>query len=190
MYKHGQAMRNNQTILYKKWSGMKRRCLNKNEKAYPMYGGRGITISEEWMNYINFYNDMAPSFKKGLTIDRIDPKKGYSKENCRWLKPELQSRNRSVVKLYIHNGLSLTSREWGEILGLSEVTVRTRIEVYKWDLERALTTRKRKTLGFFKDERGSYRVEVCKNGKNIFVGRYKTKKEAKEARIKKLTELT
>lgn len=79
--------------LYGIWSGMLKRCTNPNAENYKYYGGRGISISDEWLKVENFINDMFPSFVDGLTLDRIDNNKGYSKENCRWATKTTQSQN-------------------------------------------------------------------------------------------------
>ena len=79
--------------LYQTWNGMIQRCNNKNYTKYEYYGARGITICEEWLDINNFINDMYPSYKEGLSIDRIDNNKGYSKDNCRWTDKSTQVRN-------------------------------------------------------------------------------------------------
>jgi hypothetical protein len=79
--------------FYLVWDGMKQRCLNKNHKRYDDYGGRGIGISEEWIEFINFLRDMEPEYSKAqeaypgesLQLDRIDNDMGYCRSNCRWV---------------------------------------------------------------------------------------------------------
>ena len=137
-YKHGMSG----TRPYKIWCGMKRRCYNKNEINYARYGGKGVRVSKEGLNFINFWKDMKDGYADDLQIDRIDNSKGYSLENCRWVTVKEQQRNKSNVTLYKHNGKELTSFEWDKELGLARGTVRARIKYYKWSLERALTTPK------------------------------------------------
>lgn len=81
------------TRIYRIWGAMKQRCLNKNAFAYHRYGGSGVTIEENWQVFENFYRDMGISYQEGLTLDRIDGSKGYSKENCRWATRKEQSSN-------------------------------------------------------------------------------------------------
>jgi hypothetical protein len=83
---------------YYRWTDMKTRCLNKNSTSYPRYGGNGVIICDRWIHsFENFLEDMGEC-KKGMTLDRIDNDKGYSKENCRWVPKSAQSRNRKCVK--------------------------------------------------------------------------------------------
>lgn len=92
--KHG--FRNH--ILYSVWNDMKKRCINANSKSYKDYGGRGIKVCNRWLKVENFIEDMFPDFQEGLSLDRIDNNKGYSKENCRWATKETQSRNTRKIR--------------------------------------------------------------------------------------------
>jgi len=79
--------------LYNIWIGMMDRCHNEKSNNYKRYGGRGITVCNEWKELKNFVNDMYPSFQEGLSLDRIDNNQGYCKENCRWATQAIQARN-------------------------------------------------------------------------------------------------
>lgn len=83
--------------LYEIWRTMIVRCYNINRKDYKYYGERGIKVDSRWASFENFINDMYPTFKEGLTLDRVDNNKGYSKENCRWATKTMQSRNRRNI---------------------------------------------------------------------------------------------
>lgn len=94
------------TPEYCVWESMKKRCLNKNNHAYPRYGGRGITVCERWLeSAANFVEDMGlrPSDKHQL--DRIDNNKGYYKENCRWVLSIINNKNKRNSKYWIINGV-------------------------------------------------------------------------------------
>ncbi len=83
------------SYTYGIWAGMKGRCVVKNNAKYKTYGAVGITICEKWLKFEGFLEDMGEA-PEGLTIDRIDGTKGYSKDNCRWATYQTQSRNRRV----------------------------------------------------------------------------------------------
>lgn len=72
---------------------MKQRCLNRNYTHYKYYGGRGITVCEEWLTYDNFLRDMGER-PENTELDRIDNNSGYYRENCRWASKTLQSFNK------------------------------------------------------------------------------------------------
>lgn len=80
--------------LYRVWSGIKKRCLQKSHASYKYYGAKGVTICERWMKFDHFLVDMRAGFRFGLTVDRIDGSKGYSPENCRWATMKEQSNNK------------------------------------------------------------------------------------------------
>lgn len=92
------------TPIYKVWQGIKSRCYNPKTINYCNYGGRGITMCEEWLTFEGFYEDMAESYKRGLTIERIDNDKGYSKENCKWATRLEQSNNKRDNIIITYNG--------------------------------------------------------------------------------------
>lgn len=75
------------------WQGIKTRCYNVMHPTFKNYGGRGITMCEEWEDFGTFIRDMGPA-PKGGSIERIDVNGNYTPENCKWIPKPLQSRNR------------------------------------------------------------------------------------------------
>lgn len=82
------------TRIFGIWKGMHTRCYNPNYAGYKNYGGRGVTICDDWHKFEAFYADMGSSYAAGLTIERIDNDVGYQPGNCRWIPKPEQSRNR------------------------------------------------------------------------------------------------
>ena len=89
--------------IYQVWASMRQRCNNPKCKAFKKYGAKGITCAASWSTFEGFWSDMGDSYQDGLTIDRIDSSKGYSKDNCRWLSLSENSsettKRRRVVQL-------------------------------------------------------------------------------------------
>jgi len=81
---------------YHTWRAMRRRCNNPNDKDYPRYGAKGITICPKWSEYLTFANDMGEPVGN-QTLDRIDPYGNYEKENCRWAGVVTQARNKRLI---------------------------------------------------------------------------------------------
>lgn len=86
------------TKIYHVWKSMKQRCFNSNHKSFKYYGGRGITVCDEWKNDFQAFYDwaMANGYKEGLTIDRIDANGNYEPSNCEWV---TQKQNNSHRRL-------------------------------------------------------------------------------------------
>lgn len=136
--RHGFASKGKHHKLYHVWGAMKRRVLNKNNWAYKYYGGRGITICDEWTDFENFKEwAFKNGYAQGLTIDRVDNNKGYFPENCVWVEKAQQSRNRRNCVKY----LGETATEASKRLGGCRTLVAARIREYGWDIKRAFTTK-------------------------------------------------
>ena len=108
-YKHGGTGKSS----YNSWRAMIRRCTIPTDKDYPRYGGRGISVCQNWMDYRNFAVDMGePSGDE--TLDRINPNGNYEPSNVRWASPTVQARNVSVRKTTKsgHTGVHLRDGKW------------------------------------------------------------------------------
>lgn len=119
--------------IYKTWQCMKSRCYDKNDKYhYKDYGGRGISICNEWLSdFMNFYNwAITNGYKDGLTIDRIDVNGNYEPNNCRWATKEEQANNRRKTQFITYNNETHTINEWCKILNLKKYVLRQRLKNY------------------------------------------------------------
>ena len=120
------------TNIYKVLIAIKGRCKNPNNQSYFRYGGRGITLCQEWDGedgFKNFYEwSMENGYAPGLTIDRIDNNKGYSPDNCRWATQKVQMNNNSRNRYVTINGETHSLTEWAEIKGICIGTVRDRLK--------------------------------------------------------------
>lgn len=132
---HGKARRR----LYSVWSGMLRRCETPTDAAYRNYGGRGITVCEQWHIFANFYADMGDK-PSGLTLERKDNNSGYFPDNCVWASRVDQSRNRRSLVLVTINNETQPLSVWIERYGVVRYgTAHQRIRI-GWDAEKAITT--------------------------------------------------
>ena len=114
------------TREFQTWVRIKYRCNNSKSKDFKNYGERGITVCERWMDsFENFAKDMG-SRPEGMTIERIDNDKGYSKENCCWATTKAQNRNKRNV---VFSGGKCQS-EWAAELGISVQAVAYRMKKF------------------------------------------------------------
>lgn len=94
--KHGHSV-GKTSATYNSWASMVFRCANPNYYQFDNYGGRGISVAPEWLDFVQFLADMGER-PSGKTLDRVDNEKGYFKGNCRWATPKEQAANRRVRK--------------------------------------------------------------------------------------------
>lgn len=138
------------TILYRIWRGIISRCNIPSASGYENYGGRGITVCEEWHNdfqafyewaYANGYKEeILPNGRSKWTIDRIDVNGNYEPSNCRWITVQGQSNNRRSNYPIEYNGRTQTIAEWAKELGINYHTLHDRLLVHGWSVEKALKT--------------------------------------------------
>lgn len=113
------------TGAHRSWRAMKNRCLNKNNKDWPYYGGGGIKICDRWLDFNNFLKDMGER-PPGLSLDRIDNCGNYEPKNCKWSSVRDQRRNRRTAVLIEHNGQTKNQQDWARDLGLDISTIQRR----------------------------------------------------------------
>lgn len=137
MTKHGMSG----TRLYNIWRNMYERCTNTNHPNYSIYGGRGITVCDEWVDsFEDFYLwSIQNGYGDALSLDREDVNKGYSPSNCRWITQKEQCNNtRRNIEVEL-NGEVHTLKQWTDILDLKYGTIASRVK-RGWDPVDALTT--------------------------------------------------
>jgi len=118
---------------YKSWMSMRGRCLVKSNGAFNRYGGRGISICDEWLNsFEQFCKDMGPR-PKGMSIERINNDGDYEPGNCKWATITEQNRNRRSNKLTLYQARvirwilrtgAFTQEQLGQMFGVSRELVR------------------------------------------------------------------
>lgn len=131
--------------LYGVWCSMKGRCYCPSNDRYKNYGGRGITVCDEWKNsYENFKkwamsNGYQPDAPRGkCTIERVDVDGNYCPENCVWKTMKEQGNNKTDNHFVEYQGETHTVSEWAQRLGMAYNTLLNRIN-HGWSVDRAFT---------------------------------------------------
>lgn len=115
--------------IYAVWDTMIARCHRPTHKSYIHYSQRGITVCEGWRNSFQaFADDMFPTYKSGLQLDRIDNDGGYNKDNCRWASATTQANNTSSNRMITTPKGSLTVAQAAREFGIGVTTLLNRIE--------------------------------------------------------------
>lgn len=133
---HGQT----NSRVYKIYHDMKSRCLNNNHKNYTNYGGRGITICNNWLiSFQNFYRwAMDSGYQNDLTIDRIDVNGNYCPENCRWITKQEQARNTRNNVIISAFGETKILSDWAKDERCNFEASHLSRRIKKYDAERAI----------------------------------------------------
>ena len=112
--------------VYTLWGGIKNRCTSPQATNYHRYGGRGITMYEEWAHDFAAFYAYVGDRPKGMTLDRIDNNKGYEPGNVRWATRKEQANNRETNVVLTYKGETLSLMQWAEKLGYKYGLLRSR----------------------------------------------------------------
>lgn len=116
------------TREYRSWSAARSRCFNSENSQFKNYGGRGITMCDEWRDDVRAFVEYMGLCPVNLTLERIDNDGHYEPGNCKWANRTEQLRNRRISVLMTHNGLTLTASEWAKLRGIDRHAVARRIQ--------------------------------------------------------------
>lgn len=141
--KRGQTPRSHglaYTPEYRAWQTMRHRCTQPTSPVWDSYGGRGITICDEWLNDpAAFIAHIGPRPSRHHELDRIDNDRGYDPGNVRWTSRSVNDRNRRSSRLVTHVGETLTIAAWSERTGIRRDTLKRRLDA-GWTPALALST--------------------------------------------------
>ena len=127
------------TPTYHVWENMWQRCTNPKGDRYNRYGGRGITVCDDWASFESFIFDMGPRPSDKHSIERLDNDGGYSKRNCIWALAAQQSVNRSNNRFITFQGRTECIAMWAKMTMIPVSTLFARLNS-GWSIEEALTT--------------------------------------------------
>lgn len=133
------------TRLYRIWAGIIQRCCNSRKRyEWEKYGGRGISVCDEWKNSFENFQKWALSngYNEHLSIDRIDVNRGCFPENCRWATAKEQGNNTRSCRKITYKGKTKTMRGWEEEMGLSKGVIYWRLK-HGWSEKEAIETKHR-----------------------------------------------
>lgn len=115
--------------LYERWLNMKRRCTDPKNKRWDVYGGKGITVCKEWLNFEVFKKwALENGYRDDLSIDRIDNNKGYCPENCRWADAYTQMNNTSRNRFVVVYGEKMTMAQAARKLNVTYAAIQHRVQ--------------------------------------------------------------
>jgi hypothetical protein len=127
-------------LLYTVHRNMMQRCYNNSNTSYIDYGGRGITVYQEWHDLPSFYTwALTSGYEEHLTIERIDNDGDYCPENCKWSTFKEQANNKRNNRYITFNGETKSLAEWSDATGINYGTLKDRLNK-GWTIEEALTT--------------------------------------------------
>lgn len=178
--------------LFTIWRGMRNRCNNANSTDYVRYGGRGITICDEWVSDFQTFYDwaMKNGYRDDLSIDRKNGNGNYEPSNCRWATALEQQNNISTNHNVTINGETKSLSEWSRICGVSRKVILNRVNEGLSDAE-ILAPVVVQEAEFQSGVRGvkwdrskqRWKVDKRESGKRIHIGYFKDLEVAVRAKI-------
>lgn len=117
------------TRLYNIWADMIQRCNNPKNISYKYYGGKGVTVCEEWKDFPIFAKwALANGYNDNLSIDRKNSNGNYEPGNCRWETNFVQCNNKGNNRRIAYNGRTYTAAEIAKETGDNYFTIISRIK--------------------------------------------------------------
>lgn len=131
------------TRLYRVWASMKDRCTNSGTVGYKNYGGRGITVCDEWLkSFESFYVwAISNGYKDGLTLDREDNDGNYDPSNCRWATHQAQCNNTRRTRRITANGATMSVAQWARKFGIHPTTIHSYVNAHSISYEEYMAKR-------------------------------------------------
>jgi hypothetical protein len=202
--------------LYRTWHNMMGRCYTEKNISFENYGGRGITVSEDWHYFKNFLNDMGEKPTQYHTLERVDNDLPYSKYNCKWATRSEQCDNRRTFKNNTSGERGVKKNNFGysvcydyekiryavgNFINYEDAVAARRsfVKMFHIDKEQAIKSISNETVwnnsttkirGITVHADGGFIVRTTINGVRHYVGYFKNIEEAKDARLKFIEERT
>lgn len=126
--------------IYKIWAGIHQRCENENNPKYPIYGGRGIKVCDDWKEFTPFMEwALNNGYIENLTIERKNVNGNYEPLNCIWVDLKQQANNTRKTVFLTYKGETKPASEWSKITGIPQDTITSR-KRRGWSDERNIET--------------------------------------------------
>lgn len=169
------------TKTYYAWRAMRQRCLNPKNPSWKHYGDKNVRVCDRWLNDFDAFVEDMGFAKDGESLDRIDPSKGYSPDNCRWATSTEQARNKRQHRRITFWGETKLLVEWAETLGVSSCTLHKRLS--RMSVAKAFSHYGLMTKKTVHGTRTAYsargcRCDVCRAGNSERARKYRAKKRA------------
>lgn len=121
--------RSSGTPEHNAWKNLKKRCLNPRDPRYADYGGRGITVCDEWLHdFPAFLAHVGKRPSPEYSIDRVLNSKGYEPGNVKWSTRIEQQNNMRTTTHITAFGKTMTKSQWSRETGLGKTTINWRLE--------------------------------------------------------------
>ncbi|MEX0314726.1 MAG: hypothetical protein AB3N18_11155 [Allomuricauda sp.] len=139
--------------LFFVWSSMKQRCQSQTDLGYVNYGGRGIKVCAEWIEFKPFYDwAIKNGYREGLTLDRINNNGHYEPSNCRWTTRKVQNYNKRDNRILTYNGKRLFLSEWAKELNITVSGLINRLKKHPIEIALSNSKNTNHTLLTYKNE--------------------------------------